>query len=214
MNEWTKPAHAEAYLARKDRIPHRSAGEMTLLAELPARVDRVLDLGCGDGHLLSLVLDAHPQAVGVGLDFSTTMLARAQARFAGNENVTLVEHNLDFPLPELGTFDCVVSSFAIHHCEHDRKRQIYGEVVGRLRPGGVFANLEHVASVCSAAHLRFLAELDITPEEEDPSNKLLDLATQLAWFCELGLVEVDCYWKWRELALMVGWRPGSTGAGV
>jgi len=44
----------------------------------------------------------------------------------------------------------------------------------------------------------------IDAAEEDRSNKLLDVQTQLEWLSEIELVDVDCYWKWRELALLVG----------
>ncbi len=64
--------------------------------------------------------------------------------------------------------------------------------------------MEHVASVSRSAHERFLQAIGITAEEEDRSNKLLDVHTQLEWLREIGFVDVDCYWKWRELALLVG----------
>ena len=205
-NEWTNPEHVEAYLALKHNIPHRAEGEATLLSEVSPHTKRALDLGCADGHLLALVLAHCPAATGVGLDFSDRMLEQARGRFAGDPRVQLIQHNLDERLPDLGPFDCVVSSFAIHHCTHQRKRELYGEAYSCLETGGVFCNLEHVASPTQRIHQRFLQELGIAPNDEDPSNKLLDVESQLAWLREIGFADVDCYWKWRELALLAGFR--------
>jgi SAM-dependent methyltransferase len=199
VNEWATASHATAYLARADTIPHRSEGEGVLL-ELVGSPGRVLDVGCGDGRLLSLVGGA-----GVAVDFSPAMLDAARARFAGRDDVVVVEHDLDDPLPEMGApFDAVVSSFAIHHLSDARKRTLYAEVLTVLRPGGVFCNLEHVSSPTPSLHASFLAAIGA---EEDPSNQLLDVTTQLSWLSEIGFVDVDCFWKWRELALLAGWKP-------
>lgn len=205
VNLWGSAAHALEYLARADSIPHRTEGEAELLEWLPAAPLRVLDVGSGDGRLLALVRLARPGTEAVALDFSGTMLARLRERFGGERQVSVVAHDLDRPLPaSLGSFDAVISSFAIHHLAHERKRSLYEEVYGLLRPGGVFCNLEHVASATAALHERFLACLGVTPADEDPSNKLLDVETQLRWLSEIGFVDVDCHWKWRELALMAG----------
>jgi SAM-dependent methyltransferase len=207
MNEWQSAEHASAYLARADQIPYRSAGEAVLLEELPRTAHRVLDLGSGDGRLLDLVLGASPQARGVAVDFSPLMLQQLRARFKASSRVQVLDHNLDCPLPPLGTFDVVVSSFAIHHLEHPRKRELYQEIWTLLESGGVFCNLEHVASASPQAHERFLEAIGTTAADEDPSNKLLDVQTQLAWMREIGFFDADCYWKWRELALLVGRKP-------
>ena len=203
-NEWSSASHALAYLDRQDRVPHRTEGEAVLLEFLPARTGRILDLGCGDGRLAALALLARPGADAVCVDFSPAMLDACRERFAGDGRVTVVGHDLSEPIPDLGPFDVVVSSFAIHHLEHDRKHELYREVFALLPPGGVFLNLEHVTPATERLHSRFLTALGITPDEEDPSNILLDVGTQLAWLREIGFADVDCHWKWLELALIGG----------
>ena len=207
MREWQTTDHASAYLERADRVPHRAAGEATLLDELPATVRRVLDLGSGDGRLLNLVLAARPGADGIAVDFSPHMLEQLRARFGANPSVRIVAHDLDQRLPALGTFDAVVSSFAIHHLTNERKRALYQEIWTVLEPGGVFCNLEHVLPVSARAHAKFLEAMGIANQDEDPSNILLDVHTQLEWLRAIGFEEVDCHWKWRELALLAGRKP-------
>ena len=205
--EWSTAEHALAYLAHADSIPHRTEGEAVLLDFVPRDARRILDLGTGDGRLLALVKIERPAAQAVALDFSPAMLEAARQRFAGDASVVVVEHNLDDRLPDLGRFDAVVSSFAIHHCEDSRKRSLYAEIFGLLEPGGVFCNLEHVASPTPALHARFLQMMGWTPEMEDRSNKLLDAETQLGWLRAIGFEDVDCHWKWMELALLAGVKP-------
>ncbi|MET0304916.1 MAG: class I SAM-dependent methyltransferase [Solirubrobacterales bacterium] len=206
--EWTRDEwKVQRYLDRADEFPHRLEGEGVLLEHVPRDVRRALDLGTGDGRLLALLQADRPEMTCVGLDFSELMLAGARERFAGDERVELLEHDLAEPLPALGRFDAVVSSFAIHHVEHERKRALFGEVFDLLEPGGVFANFEHVASASYRLHLAFFAAIDEPIENEDPSDRLLDVETQLGWLRELGFDDADCYWKWLEMALLIGIKP-------
>jgi SAM-dependent methyltransferase len=211
--EWTKIEHVDRYLARADEFPRRVEGESVLLEQVPADVERVLDLGTGDGRLLARLQAARPAMSGVGVDFSEVMLAAARKRFDDDERIELVEHDLCEPLPGLGRFDAIVSSFAIHHLEHERKRSLYGEAFDLLQPGGVFANFEHVASATHRLHLAFFEAIEEPIENEDPSDRLLDVETQLGWLREIGFDDVDCYWKWLEMALLVGVKPGASTSG-
>ncbi len=204
VNLWTSSEHARDYLERADQISHRSEGESALLEFVAKGARRILDLGTGDGRLLAIVLRAHPGAGAVALDFSPVMLDAARKRFERDSRVEVVTHNLDAALPNLGKFDAVVSSFAIHHVPHERKRELYTEIYTLLSPGGTFCNLEHVSSPTSRLHSEFLSSIGFSVETEDPSNKLLDVETQIAWLREIGFTDADCHWKWRELALLAG----------
>jgi tRNA (cmo5U34)-methyltransferase len=180
---------------------------LELLANM--RVERVLDLGSGDGNLLALVLVAHPGATGVALDFGDEMLRLASERFAADARVEVRRHDLSSPLPaDLEGFDAVVSSFAIHHLDPPRVGVLYGEILERLRPGGVFVNAEHVASPTEALHVEFLAALGRTPADDDPSNQLVSVEQQLTWLNACGFVNSECFWKWRELAVVAAVNPG------
>ncbi len=205
INLWSTAGHSLDYLRRADSIPHRSEGESALIEFVPPSAKRILDLGTGAGRLISLLKPLRPAAEFVGLDFSPTMLDAARNAFRNDRSVTIVAHDFDAELPSLGRFDAVVSSFAIHHLVHERKRALYQQIFEILAPAGVFGNLEHVASMSPRAHAQFLEAIGWP--DEDPSNKLLDLETQLHWLREIGFEDADCHWKWRELALFAGVKP-------
>jgi len=205
-SEWTTAERVEHYLGLADGVPHRAEAEGVLLGLLPLDAERVLDLGTGDGRLLRLLRAERPAMRGVGVDFSEPMLTRARDHFAGHDRIELVQHDMNEPLPDLGTFDAVVSSFAIHHLEHERKRSLYAEVFGVLQPGGPFVNLEHVASPTEKLHLAFFDAIGEPIENEDPSDRTTDIESQLSWLRDAGFDDVDCIWKWREMALLAGTR--------
>lgn len=198
-DEWSDPERVAEYLSRE--IPHRQVAEEMLLAALPERVDRFLDLGTGDGRLLALIRKRHPDAVAIGVDSSEPMLTRARERFEGEPGVDLRVHDLRLPLDALERIDAAVSGLAIHHLEDDRKRDLFGEVHALLPPGGVFANLDLVAPASSQLHERFRREIGRT--EDDPTDRLAELSDQIDWLRNTGFVEVDCHFKWLELTLVV-----------
>jgi SAM-dependent methyltransferase len=117
----------------------------------------------------------------------------------------VVATDLAEPVTSLGRFDVIVSGCAIHHLDDDRKRALLTEIAGILEPGGLFANLEVVASATPEEHAEFLAL--IGRPADDPEDRLASVEDQLAWMEAAGMVEVASPWRWRGFALLVGWAP-------
>jgi SAM-dependent methyltransferase len=134
------------------------------------------------------------------------MLTRAAERFAGDPRVELSCHDLALPLGDMPPVDAVVSGLAIHHLEDERKRELFAEIHVLLTPGGVFANLDLVASASSRLHERFRREIGRT--EDDPTDRLAYLAAQMSWLREAGFAEVDCHFKWLEMTLVIAVKKG------
>jgi SAM-dependent methyltransferase len=95
------------------------------------RVERALDIGCGDGRLTAELDAAHLTAA----DVSPMALERARRRLP---EATLVELEPDSPLPlDDGSFDLVLATETL---EHVRDVQLFLSEARRvLRPGGLLA---------------------------------------------------------------------------
>ena len=200
---WSDADQVEWYVKRIGKLEARLAGEQVLVDLLPRTPRRVLDLGCGDGRLAALVLENRPSVeLVVALDCSPPMLERARERFAGSTRVDVRDWDLRRPLPPLGPFDVIVSGFAIHHLEDSRKRVLLEEAAGRMAPGGVFINLEVVASATPERHAAFLAAIGRTAD--DVEDRLASVEDQLSWMRSAGMTNVDCLWRWRGFALLAG----------
>ena len=201
---WNDGEQVAWYLGRIGRLEARRAGEQMLVDVLPPAPRRILDLGCGDGRLAALVLENRDSVTeAIAVDRSPPMLERARERFATSPRVRVVEGDLGEPLPDFGgAFDLVVSGFAIHHLEHVRKRELFTEIASVLAPGGLFANFEVVASASAARHKEFLTA--IGRDADDPEDRLATVEDQCVWMRDAGLADVDCLWRWRGFALLVG----------
>jgi SAM-dependent methyltransferase len=115
---------------------------------LRSNTGKVLDVGCGSGRASIGVLRARPGTTLVALDnFSADYIAgngpdllRRNLRAAGVEGrlAQIVSADMrKIPLAD-GSFDAVVSTYAIDHVNREGSRQTIKEVGRVLRPGGEF----------------------------------------------------------------------------
>lgn len=233
---WKQDDVVAGYLSERSHfIPDRPRQLEVLLRVVRSNdrhPTRILDLGAGDGILLECYLDAFPEATGVAVDFSPVMLEKARQRLCRfGARVTVAEGDLGSPdwLAKVDSpIDVVVSGLAIHHLTDDRKRALYREIFGLLGPRGVFLNCEHVASRgrwgqgiyddAVSEHLwrrrqeqgeavsfeAVRAEYLTRPDRAD--NILTLVEDQCGWLREIGFRDVDCFWKYFELAIFGGRR--------
>ncbi|HEY7637601.1 MAG TPA: class I SAM-dependent methyltransferase [Gemmatimonadales bacterium] len=94
--------------------------------------ERVLDLGCGTGLLLSRLLDRNPNIDVTGVDLSPAMVAQARRRLPAGVRLEVADAEaLPFPA---GSFELVVSVSSFHFWPAPGRALT--EIRRVLRPGG------------------------------------------------------------------------------
>ena len=104
-------------------------------------VERVLEVGCGQGVGLELILTRFADAEIVGIDVDAKMIERAKRRLAsrGRGEVRLGDV---YALPfEDGSFDVVVDFAVVHHVPD--WQAALSEISRLLSPGGQFLFEDH-----------------------------------------------------------------------
>jgi tRNA (cmo5U34)-methyltransferase len=195
-SHWVTSWRVRQYLNRANNIPYRSDGEQVLLGFIPMSTRRILDLGTGDGRLIKLLRQKIPNIKCIGMDFSPHMLNILRRLYEDDKSVSIVEHDFGSQLPEIGFFDAIVSSLAIHHLRDHRKKALYSEIYSMLRPGGIFCNLDHVASSSVILSRHFRKRMGgQKPVNRLHEERLSSIEEQIGWLKEIGFVDSDCYWK-------------------
>jgi len=180
-------------------------------------------------------MEQFPESTAILADHSAPMLEAAQKKLQGAFSSVLF-CTVDYSGPQWiaaitqhAPLDLVVSGFSIHHQPDRRKRELYDEIFHTLAPGGMFINMEHVASpterlaalwdrvrvdsLYESALRRGLDKSRSSVEKEyrerpdREANLFTPVETQCRWLREIGYGDVDCFFKYLEMAVFGGCRP-------
>lgn len=120
---------------------------VSLLAPQPG--ERILDIGCGTGHLSRKIADAGAHVIGI--DRSEEMIGVARSTYESSPNLEFFladATDFSFPLP----FDAVFSNAALHWVP--AAESVVGCIARSLKPGGrfvaEFGGKDNVATIIAA----------------------------------------------------------------
>jgi len=233
VDEWVRrqraedPARAERFQLMCDLLPFQRDAAVT-----------IVDVGAGYGPVSMFILDRYPHATCIAQDGSEPMLNRARKLMRKYES-RFHPHLSDLFDPDwlpkhLGAFDAVVTSSCLHNLrDFDRIGEIYGEVRRRLKPGGMFLNLDLVNAPTTGLERRYVTATAARRERAGTSGTDVaamvrragesstegvigpfpaSLDQHLAALAAAGFEDVDCFWKELRRALFGGYAtPGGLG---
>jgi len=113
---------------------------------------KILDLGAGIGNLSRTILETYPECKVTLLDFSANMLKEVPHVLSKyKDSYTIQEGDLfqiDYPEEE---YNCVISSFALHH---GRGKEVYGQLYKKiyktLKNEGLFICCDVIEGSCKS----------------------------------------------------------------
>lgn len=161
---------------------------------LPENVHNVLDLGCGTGLELDVILSKRPGLSVTGVDLCPDMLGLLSKKHPSVQTVCA-----DYFTHEPGEncYDAVLSFETLHHFTPEQKAGLFTRIRRALKPGGVYLQAEYVA--CCAEEETLLWNVlrrkrlrDGVPEDQFVHfDAPLTLERELALLRGAGFTRVD-----------------------
>ena len=211
------------------------AGALTAVCELAdfqAETPlKILELGTGTGLLTQKILERFPNAEVLGIDGAAPMLAVAEIRLAPFKarfkSTCSSFENYPWAHVKEGTYDLIVSSFALHHMDHGAYPIFFAGLRRILKPGGRIVVADFIRSVSDRVQhqhegiwvetrrrqmkealgveqTREQVWLDHNRTKQEEGDNPAPLSDLLGWLSESGFEDVDCHWKHFCLAVYGG----------
>jgi len=107
---------------------------ITVCVDTP--INHLLDLGCGTGLELERLFAKFPDMEVTGIDMSGEMLNRLKEKFPDKKLRLVCGSYFDVGFD--GMYDCVLSTYSLHHFSEESKLALYKKIHAAVKPGSVF----------------------------------------------------------------------------
>ena len=194
---------------QKETIPHFLYRHIIVAdaIEETSRELRILDLGCGTGIELEMILARVPNARITCIDVSGGMLEELRHKYADSlEQLEVIQGSfLDTPFRE-AHYEYVVSVLAMHHLTYPQKLNLYTRVGKALLSGGMY--LEGDYYVPPEEERQHLAEYQqlletgaISPDTGYHIDIPFSVARQRQVLLEAGFLKVELLFEGKDAAV-------------
>ncbi len=204
---------ADKVVMRNDELHERLIGSVALDG---SKELNILDLGCGTGHGISLLLTKFPNAKITGVDFCDRMIENAREKLKNSLKRVRLRGD-DFRKMEFGEkYDAVVSAIAIHNVTHEEKNELFGKIYTSLNDGGVFVNGDFVGGEtsemdeqCKNVYQEFLkenlrgGELEAWLRHASEEDMPLALSKQYHMLRNHGFRGIKLVWQFNNEAVYI-----------
>jgi len=172
-------------------------------------ISSLLDLGCGTGLELERVFKVFPDILVTCIDISGKMIKRLIDKFEDKKDQLKVICNSYFNV-DLGNeqYDCVISSYSLHHFCTDEKSDLYKRICFSLKPNGFFINGDLIAKT-GEMEKQYLDErarlINDKGLAEGMYNYDIPLAKETERFLLInaGFSQIKIYKEWENSAIFI-----------
>jgi ubiquinone/menaquinone biosynthesis C-methylase UbiE len=140
-------------------VPHYQALIEAISIHLPKTLKpaRILDLGCGNGNIVSSLLEFYPNSEYTLVDASSDMIQLCKSRFSGYDMIYKECFFKDFQFKS-SHYDLVVAGFSLHHCQKEEKKYLFQQIHKTLIQGGCFSTSDLMINKENPDHSRLVKE--------------------------------------------------------
>lgn len=149
-----------------------------LIARIPAKTGRILDVACGLGGSTARLMHNYPPDMITGINVSEAQLAQARMRAPGCTFLRVNATRLDFPDAHFDAVMCVEAAF-----HFDTRDAFLREALRVLKPGG--------SLVLSDMLFRGFVNLYAAKVQLPPPNLIPDIATYRTRLAQAGFDTID-----------------------